>query len=75
MIRFNVIAFTHNCIGVEEIGKFHVETDQVVERMQFLQEEVGISELDVAPIAGMNAIPKPITNALGKRIPFNISPL
>ncbi|MBK8927617.1 MAG: glutamyl-tRNA reductase [Crocinitomicaceae bacterium] len=45
MIRFNVIAFTHNCIGVEEIGKFHVEADQIVQRMQFLQEEVGISEI------------------------------
>lgn len=45
MIRFNVVAFTHNSIGLDEIGKFHVETDAVVARMQKLKQEMNLSEI------------------------------
>ncbi|MBK9190415.1 MAG: glutamyl-tRNA reductase [Crocinitomicaceae bacterium] len=45
MVRFNVIAFTHNSIGLDEIGKFHVEQEQVVERMNKIKQEMNLSEI------------------------------
>lgn len=45
MIRFNVIAFTHNSIGLDEIGKFHVETDSIAERMNHIKQEMNLSEI------------------------------
>lgn len=45
MVRFNVIAFTHNSIGLDEIGKFHVEQEQVVDRMNKIKQEMNLSEI------------------------------
>ena len=45
MLRFNVIAFTHHTIGVEEIGKFHLEEDQVVAKMQLLKDQMNLEEI------------------------------
>ena len=45
MLRFNVIAFTHHTIGVDEIGKFHLENDEIKSRMQQLKDQLNISEL------------------------------
>ena len=45
MIRFNVIAFTHNSIGLDEIGKFHVETDAIVDRMNKIKQEMNLAEI------------------------------
>ncbi len=45
MIRFNVIAFTHNSIGLDEIGKFHVESDAIVDRMNLIKQEMNLSEI------------------------------
>jgi glutamyl-tRNA reductase len=45
VIRFNVIAFTHNSIGLDEIGKFHVETQDVVVRMNKIKQEMNLSEI------------------------------
>lgn len=43
--RFNVIAFTHHTIGVEEIGKFHLEADQVQVKLQHLKNQLNLDEL------------------------------
>ena len=48
MLRFNVIAFTHHSIGVEEIGKFHLENDEVVEKMDHLKEQMMFSYVSLA---------------------------
>lgn len=45
MIRFNVIAFTHSGLGLDEIGKFHIETESVVKRMDKIKSEMNISEI------------------------------
>lgn len=45
MLRFNVIAFTHHSIGVDEIGKFHLEQDEVVEKMNHLKEQMNLEEI------------------------------
>ena len=45
MLRFNVIAFTHHTIGVEEIGKFHLEQDEIESRMQHLKSQLNIDEI------------------------------
>lgn len=45
MIRFNVIAFTHNSIGLDEIGKFHVDQNDVENRMMKIREEMNLSEI------------------------------
>lgn len=45
MIRFNVIAFTHNSIGLDEIGKFHIESELVTGRMNKIKHEMNISEI------------------------------
>lgn len=45
MLRFNVIAFTHHTIGVDEIGKFHLEQDEIVPMMEHLKEQMNLSEI------------------------------
>jgi glutamyl-tRNA reductase len=45
MLRFNVIAFTHHSLGVEEIGKFHLEQDEIVEKMHHLKEQMNLNEI------------------------------
>jgi len=45
MVRFNVIAFTHNSIGLDEIGKFHVETEEVVSRMRAIKQALNLPEI------------------------------
>ena len=45
MLRFNVIAFTHHSIGLEEIGQFHLEEDKIAHRMRHLKEQLNIEEL------------------------------
>ncbi|MBD3639257.1 MAG: glutamyl-tRNA reductase [Crocinitomicaceae bacterium] len=45
MLRFNVIAFTHHTIGVDQIGNFHLEEDQVVEKMQHLKSQMNLEEI------------------------------
>jgi len=45
VIRFNVIAFTHSGLGLDEIGKFHIETESVVKRMNKIKSEMNISEI------------------------------
>lgn len=45
MLRFNVIAFTHHTIGVEEIGKFHLEADEVVSKMEHLKQQLNLQEI------------------------------
>lgn len=45
MLRFNVIAFTHHTIGVDEIGKFHLEEDQIVPKMEHLKQQMNLEEV------------------------------
>jgi len=45
VIRFNVIAFTHSGLGLDEIGKFHIETESIVKRMNKIKSEMNISEI------------------------------
>lgn len=45
MVRFNVIAFTHHSIGLEEVGKFHLEEDRVLAKMQHLKEQLNLEEV------------------------------
>ncbi|MEO9532491.1 MAG: glutamyl-tRNA reductase [Crocinitomicaceae bacterium] len=45
MKRFNVIAFTHHTIGVEEIGKFHLEDHQMQSKLQHLKDQLNLDEL------------------------------
>lgn len=45
VIRFNVIAFTHSGLGLDEIGKFHIQAESIVERMQKIKSEMNISEI------------------------------
>ena len=45
MLRFNVIAFTHHTIGVDEIGKFHLEEDQIVTKMEHLKSQMNLEEI------------------------------
>ena len=45
MLRFNVIAFTHHTIGVDEIGKFHLEEEQIVPKMEHLKQQMNLEEI------------------------------
>lgn len=45
MVRFNVIAFTHNSIGLDEIGKFHLETESIVDCMNKIRKEMNLTEI------------------------------
>lgn len=45
MLRFNVIAFTHHSIGLEEIGQFHLEEDKIAHKMRHIKEQMNIEEL------------------------------
>ena len=43
--RFKIIAFTHNNLPVEELGRFHVEPENIAEKMAGLKNSLGLSEL------------------------------
>lgn len=45
MIRFNIIAFTHNSVGLDEIGKFHLEKEEVASKMRTLKDEMNLLEI------------------------------
>jgi glutamyl-tRNA reductase len=45
MNRFNVLAFTHSNLGLDEIGRLHLEADQVVPCMNRLKDQLAISEI------------------------------
>jgi glutamyl-tRNA reductase len=45
LLRFNVIAFTHHSIGVEEIGNFHLEQDEIVPKMEHIKSKMNIEEI------------------------------
>jgi len=45
MKRFHVIAFTHHSIGVDEIGKFHLEEGVVQDRMEHLKQQLNLDEI------------------------------
>jgi len=45
LLRFNVIAFTHHSIGVEEIGNFHLEHDEIVPKMEHIKTKMNIEEI------------------------------
>ncbi|UKN00789.1 glutamyl-tRNA reductase [Paracrocinitomix mangrovi] len=45
MLKFNIIAFTHHNIGVEEIGKFHIEGEQIIDIMNHLKSQMNIEEM------------------------------
>jgi glutamyl-tRNA reductase len=42
---FHIIAFTHRNLDVSEIGKLHIETDNQFDRLNFLKESMGLTEL------------------------------
>lgn len=45
LLRFNVIAFTHHSIGVEEIGNFHLEHDEICPKMEHIKSKMNIEEI------------------------------
>ncbi len=45
MVRFNIIAFTHNSVGLDEIGKFHLEQETIVSKMQAIKSEMNLLEI------------------------------
>lgn len=45
MLHFHVIAFTHHTIGVEEIGKFHLEDETIVPNMEHLKTQLNLEEV------------------------------
>lgn len=45
MEKFNVIAFTHAGIGLEELGNFHLETDEILPEMLRIKMALELSEI------------------------------
>jgi glutamyl-tRNA reductase len=45
MNRFNVLAFTHSNLGLDEIGRLHLELGQVVPCMNRLKNHLGLNEI------------------------------
>ena len=45
MIKFNIVAFTHTGIGLNEIGKFHLDEVHIVPTMKHIKKEMNISEI------------------------------
>ncbi len=43
--RFNVIAFTHTGIGLNELGQFHLEPQEVAAKMQQLKTDLALEEI------------------------------
>lgn len=42
---FHIIAFTHRNLDVSEVGKLHIEADNQFDRLSFLKESMGLTEL------------------------------
>ena len=45
MKNFKIIAFTHQTVGVDAIGNFHIQDDELAARLQHLKEECKLVEL------------------------------
>ena len=45
MNNFKIIGFTHKNIDLDDIGKLHIEDDQLKERLLFLKQQVPLREL------------------------------
>jgi len=45
MNNFKIIAFTHKTIGIDTIGKLHLQDDIAAERLASLKQECGLNEL------------------------------
>ena len=45
MIKFNIVAFTHTGIGLNEIGKFHLDEVHIVPTMKHIKKEMNIYEI------------------------------
>ena len=45
MIRLNVIAFTHTNLGLDEIGRLHLEQDKVKTCLQKVKDEMNLDEI------------------------------
>lgn len=45
MNSFRILAFTHKTIDIREIGRFHIEDDQIEKRLIPLKKKSGITEL------------------------------
>jgi glutamyl-tRNA reductase len=45
MENFKIIAFTHKTVGLDCIGKMHLEGEEMVKRLAFIKEQAGLSEL------------------------------
>lgn len=45
MVKFNIIAFTHNSIGLAQLGKFHLEKEEIAPKMNALKLLLGLDEL------------------------------
>lgn len=45
MKRFHVIAFTHHSIGIDEIGKFHLEEQLIKGKMEHLKAQLNLDEI------------------------------
>ncbi|MEX1001160.1 MAG: glutamyl-tRNA reductase [Crocinitomicaceae bacterium] len=45
LLHFHVIAFTHHTIGVDEIGKFHLEEGEVLQKMSLLKAQMNLKEI------------------------------
>lgn len=45
MDHFKIIAFTHKTIGIDSIGKLHLQDDTIAERLTAIKQQCGLSEL------------------------------
>jgi glutamyl-tRNA reductase len=45
VVKFNIIAFTHNSIGLAQLGKFHLEKEEIAPKMNALKLLLGLDEL------------------------------
>jgi glutamyl-tRNA reductase len=45
VVKFNIIAFTHNSIGLAQLGKFHLEKEEIATKMNALKLLLGLDEL------------------------------
>jgi glutamyl-tRNA reductase len=43
--RINIIAFTHSGIGLDQLGKFHLEQEAIVPKMESLKSVMGLTEI------------------------------
>lgn len=45
MKRFDIIAFNHHQLDLEEVGYFHLEQEDVARKMEFVKSEMNIAEI------------------------------